>query len=363
MSQSSSRRDLLCFSHLRWHFVTQRPQHLLARAAKDRRVFYFEEPIFHDPDGSRNLPTLEVETLSEHLAIVRPHLFHGDDAALVQERLLLEFVADNIGGEYDAWFFTPMARSFTQQLRPRVLIYDCMDELKNFRHAPTALSQYEHDLMLQADVVFTGGKSLFESKRSCHPHVSLFPSSIEGDHFAAALEPALQEPADQQCIPHPRAGFYGVIDERFDIDLMRTLAALRPAVHFVILGPLAKIEPTSLPRAANINYLGSKNYRDLPAYLSGWDVALLPFAMNEATKYISPTKTPEYLAAGRRVVSTPIRDVVTEYGDAGLVDIASTAEEFAVAIDRALRPPAEDWSQRVADKLRRTSWDSTSTLR
>lgn len=359
MMKSSSRRDLLCFSHLRWHFVTQRPQHLLTRAARDRRVFFFEEPLFEEVRESGNEPRLELIPVSESLTVVRACLPHGADAVAAQKELLSKFLAEHAIEVYDAWFYTPMARAFTQDLCPRVTVYDCMDELKNFLHAPPELAAYEHDLLQHADLVFTGGRSLYESKRSTHPHVFAFPSSIDGQHFAAALAPNLLEPADQVAMPHPRAGFYGVIDERFDVALLRDIAALRPEVHFVMIGPVVKIDPAALPQGPNIHYLGSKSYDELPAYLSGWDIALLPFAINDATRYISPTKTPEYLAAGKRVVSTPIHDVISDYGNAGLVEIAGTAAEFAAALDRAMDPAPAGWAQAVSEKLSSMSWDST----
>ena len=359
MTTSFSRRDLLCFSHLRWNFVTQRPQHLLTRAARERRVFFFEEPLFDCASLDAQQPHLEAVVGGQGVTVVRPHLLEGSDVDATQARLLADFLAVNAIAEYDAWFYTPMARAFTQALRPHVLVYDCMDELKNFLHAPPQMAALEQDLLRHADVVFTGGSSLYESKRASHPSVFAFPSSIEAEHFAKALSAEITEPADQVGLPHPRAGFYGVVDERFDIPLLRDVAALRPEVQFIILGPVVKIDPAALPQAANIHYLGSKTYQDLPAYLSGWDAALLPFAINEATRFISPTKTPEYLAAGRRVVSTPIRDVVTDYGDEGLVEIAGTAPDFAVALDRALEVPGEHWLRAVTEKLSSMSWDNT----
>ena len=352
-------RDLVCFSHLRWHFVTQRPQHLLSRAARDRRVFFFEEPFFSNREELPGGAHLELLPVSENLIVVRPRLVHGVDADAAQAVLLQKFLAEHRVLDYDAWIYNPMARAFTQQLQPKVLVYDCMDELKNFLNAPAELVELEQELLLHADVVFTGGRSLYESKRTAHPHVFAFPSSIEAEHFASALLPGTVEPSDQSALPHPRAGFYGVIDERFDIELLRAVAALRPETQFVMLGPVVKIDPATLPQASNIHYLGGKSYAELPGYLAGWDVALLPFALNDATRYISPTKTPEYLAAGRRVVSTPIHDVVADYGEAGLVEIAATSEEFAEAMDRCLQPAKAGWRQSVDEKLGRTSWDAT----
>jgi UDP-galactopyranose mutase len=379
--------DILCFSHLRWQFVTQRPQHLLTRAARGsnaenaRRVFYWEEPIWHSVaelprrgDGGPGMFT-EVIAQGPSLWIIQPHLSIGTDSDEGQRSLLSEFMRSAHVQHYLLWYYTPMALGFTAHLAPEATVYDCMDELSAFLGAPPQLIEREHQLLAAADVVFTGGFSLYDAKRLQHANVHAFPSSIDVAHFAQALsqerssKPAKQEPQDQADIPHPRAGFYGVVDERFDVALLREIAQLRPAVHFIVLGPIVKIDPASLPQAANIHYLAGKSYDELPTYLAGWDVALLPFALNDATRFISPTKTPEYLAAGKPVVSTPIRDVVRSYGyqsngnqgdgNQALVAIAATPETFAAAIDSALQPQTAAWRAAVSAKLAESSWDST----
>ncbi len=353
---------LLVFSHLRWHFVTQRPQHLLIRAARTRTVYFWEEPVWHDP-ATAKVPaggSLEVVNVDEAgtLRVLRPHVLWNEDADALQRRLLDRFLAEHRVTAYDAWFYTPMALDFTRHLKPEVTVFDAMDELSAFAGAPTNLLENERELFGRADVVFTGGRSLYEHKRSQHRNVHVFPSSIEQNHFKQAMLPQV-EPADQVSIPHPRVGFYGVLDERFDRSLLSEVAKLRPDLHFVLLGPVAKLDPADLPQAENLHYLGAKTYAELPVYLAGWDVAMLPFAMNESTRFLSPTKTPEYLAAGKRVVSTPICDVVHDYGDTGLVQIAATAPAFVQAIDAALNAEADPaWQKRVQEKLAESSWDS-----
>jgi len=232
--------------------------------------------------------------------------------------------------------------------------------LSAFKGAPEALRFHERELMRLADVVFTGGHSLYEAKRDKHPFVHAFPSSIEREHFMQART-RTEDPDDQKKIAHPRIGFFGVIDERFDVALIDAVAAARPQWQFVMLGPVTKIDPASLPQRLNVHYLGSKKYEELPRYIAGWDVAVLPFAINEATRYISPTKTPEYLAAGKPVVSTPITDVIRPYGQMDLVRIAGTPEEFIAAIEDSLKPEAtsKEWLERVDQFLAQTSWDQT----
>ena len=357
--------DILCFSHLRWHFVTQRPHHLLSLAAYDHRVFYWEEPVWHTPG---ELPLQqngalgqELEVMQElpNLWVIRPHITWGIDFEEGQRALLADLMQRFLIERFATWYYTPMALGFSDHLEPEVLVYDCMDELKNFLNPPPRLAEREAQLLENADVVFTGGFSLFETKRTVHENVHAFPSSVDVAHFARAQHDQFPDPSDQALIPHPRVGFYGVVDERFDLTLLSSIAAHRPAVHFVVLGPIVKIAPDTLPTAGNIHYLGAKSYHELPAYLAHWDAAMMPFALNEATRFISPTKTPEFLAAGKRVVSTPIRDVVRDYGDSGLVAIAETPEDFAAGIDEALLPRTKDWQSAVQARLAQSSWQIT----
>lgn len=351
--------DLVCFAHLHWDFVWQRPQHLLSRFAQHGRVFYVEDAFYH-PD--QVLPHLEIKERQNGLRVVVAHLPAGlSEAAADQTQfeLLSQYFAAQGIHQYVFWYYTPMALNKSRHFRPVLTVYDCMDELAAFKFAPPELRQREQELFERADLVFTGGMTIYESKREQHPDVHPFPSSIDKAHFGQARGPMV-EPADQAGIAHPRVGFFGVVDERLDIELLAQLAADHPEWQFVIIGPVVKIDPASLPRPANIHYLGGKNYQELPAYLKGWDVATLLFADNESTKFISPTKTPEYLAAGNPVVSTPIRDVVRPYGDLGLVQIAADAEAFGAAIGRAFTQRDDaDWRRRTDEYLATISWDQT----
>ena len=351
--------DLVCFSHLRWDFVYQRPQHLLSRFARARRVFFVEEPVFSDSSDSSRL---EISPRADNLFVVVPQLNPNDAETNsindLTRRLLDEmFRAENVD-DYVLWYYTPMALEFSEHLKPQAIVYDCMDELSLFKFAPPTLLSNEEKLLRASDAVFTGGQSLYEAKQNRHENIHAFPSSIDVKHFKKARA-ASEEQTDQGAIPHPRLGFIGVIDERMDLDLLRETAAMRPDWHLVMIGPVVKIAEEDLPRAENIHYLGKKEYEELPAYIAGWDAALMPFAINDSTKFISPTKTPEYLAAGKPVVSTAIRDVVRPYGENGLVHIASTAEEFVGAIERALREDTEERLKKVDEFLSENSWDNT----
>lgn len=351
--------DLVCFSHLRWDFVYQRPQHLLTRCARDRRVFFVEEPIFGN--GSLRLDVREGEA---GVRIVVPHVPEGLRSEIAITAVMKEMVrrlfSEHAIHEYVFWYYTPMALTFTNHFNPIASVYDCMDELSAFKGAHSRLPELEQQLFQRVDLVFTGGQSLYETKRNAHADVYSFPSSIDAAHFGQARL-STNDPQDQAKIPYPRLGFFGVIDERFDIELLKAVASERPDWQFIVVGPVVKIHSKSLPRYSNIHYLGPKKYDELPAYLANWDIALLLFARNESTRFISPTKTPEYLAAGKPVISTSIRDVVRPYADLQLVKIADTPADFIRAAEDILAQANDnrEWISRVDDFLKDMSWDKT----
>ncbi|GAO44036.1 glycosyltransferase [Flavihumibacter petaseus] len=354
--------DLLCFCHLRWNFVYQRPQHLLSRFARNGRVFVVEEPLFDAAPGDSHYETskdvttdlwiveLHIEPLLSRVDII-------ETQRILVDKLIRNFNINNFIG----WYYTPAALEFSDHLEPVLTVYDCMDELSAFLNAPESLKALELLLLEKADIVFTGGQSLYEAKKHLHANIHPFPSSIDKAHFGKARADQ-QDPEDQAAISHPRIGFYGVIDERLHIALMDELALRKPYWHFILLGPVVKIDPSTLPRHANLHYPGGKSYGELPRYLAGWDIAMLPFALNESTRFISPTKTPEYLAGGKPVISTSVKDVVSVYGTNGLVSIADTADDFIAAAEAILKAtPAERsaWLKKTDAFLAGMSWDKT----
>ena len=354
--------NLICFSHLRWNFVFQRPQHLMSRFARDMHVIYWEEPVDIAPGETAYLMVREADD-ARGVIVVVPHLPQGmpEDAREAALSRLLDAHVAALRGSLITWYYTPMMLPFSRHLDADVTVFDAMDELSKFRFAPVKLLELEQELIDKADLVFTGGTSLYEAKKHRHPDVHCFPSSVDRAHFAKARS-TLFDPADQDDLPRPRLGFYGVIDERFDTELLDQVAAMRPNWSFVMVGPVVKISEDDLPKRPNIHYLGGKTYAELPAYLSGWDVALMPFAKNESTEFISPTKTPEYLAGDKPVVSTPVKDVVRHYGHLDGVNIAATADEFVAACDEALeltRNPEGGWLAEADLMLSATSWDTT----
>ena len=347
--------DLVVFSHLRWDFVYQRPQHLLTRAALERRVLFIEEPLPADEIH------FKLRRDPSGVTVCVPHLPADLEPRKVEE-LLQQWVGTLVASQrlenYAVWFYTPMMLPLAKNLVPKAIVYDCMDELSAFKFAPPELMQREAELLRKADVVFTGGHSLFEAKRQHHPNVHAMPSSVDALHFGQARKEQ-PEPSELVSIAHPRVGFVGVIDERMDLELLSEVAALLPDVQFVMVGPVVKIDPASLPQAQNLHYLGGRSYAQLPAYLAHWDAAMMPFAINESTRFISPTKTPEFLAAGKPVVSTPIRDVVRPYGEQDLVQIAGNAAEFAACVTRALSEDQTERCQRADKLIGGMSWDLT----
>jgi UDP-galactopyranose mutase len=350
-------KNLLCFSHLRWDFVFQRPQHLLSRFAKQMKTYFIEEPFF-DADE----PYFSVENKLPGLWVCTPHLPAGLEEEEINNLLtsfLSNFLSQKDLEDFAFWYYTPMALAFTDKFRPKLTIYDCMDELSAFKFAPKELKILEKKLIERADIIFTGGHSLYEAKKHLHANIHPFPSSIEKEHFKKART-IKTHPADQQQIVGPKIGFYGVIDERFDIELIEAIATEKPDWQIVLIGPVVKIDPATLPKNKNIHYLGQKSYAELPVYLSGWDVALIPFMLNESTRFISPTKTPEYLAAGVPVVSSAIRDVVKPYGVKNFVHIANYNAEFMEAISIELgQKDKSEWLAKVDVFLADNSWDNT----
>lgn len=351
---------LLCFSHLRWDFVFQRPQHLLSRAARSQPVVFLEEPVMC---AATREPALQLRCTVSGVTVAVPVLpahLGPAEAAAAQRALLDVLLSERAPRRLTTWFYTPMALTFADHIDADLCVYDCMDELTGFKGASPLLATLERRLLKQATLVFTGGQSLFEAKCGQHPSVHAFPSSIDAHHFVPARD-GLPDPDDQRCLKRPRLGYFGVIDERMDLGLVAAMAEARPEWQFVMLGPVVKIDPATLPRHPNIAWLGGKPYAALPTYLANWDVGLMPFALNEATRFISPTKTPEFLAAGLPVVSSPIADVVRPYGKQGLVEIALGAGPSIAAVEQLLARPRAAWLAKVDRHLATMSWNRTWT--
>ncbi len=356
--QDLSSQPIVVFSHLRWNSVTQRPQHLLQRLSDHHPILFVEEPIEHDANDGGTALLSQVE---ENITVLQPRI--GWDnmtqnlAPIVKAQCSAMGIQDPI-----LWFYSPMFIDIADCLSYSKIVYDCMDELSAFLGAPQSLLAKEEKLLAVSDVVFTGGKSLFESKRQRHRNVHCFPSSVDEKHFKKVFKSSTQIPADISKIKPPVVGFYGVVDERLDLALIDQISLKRPEVSFVIIGPVVKIDPSSLPVRKNIHYLGKKEYAELPSYLKAFDIAMMPFALNDATRFISPTKTLEYMAANKPIISTAIYDVVRDYSD--VVTVVSHAEAFSQAITDYLEETESQCSKREKKQeaiIANTSWDKTAT--
>jgi glycosyltransferase involved in cell wall biosynthesis len=356
--------DLVCISHVRWDYVWQRPQHLLSRLAHNYRVLFVEEPI---ASTAKSQPSLEVFigkgtlnlTVIRLIQPVQKNRWIGHSDPLTQRtynKMLTDYL--NVHGIRNPilWLYTPMASEFVSVIPHKLLIFDAIDQLSGFKGAPAELIDREENVLQSADAVFTGGISLYRDKRPFNRQTYLFPNGVDVEHFASASTPsAFERPADLDGIPAPILGYWGVVDERVDFDLLAEVARQRPDWHFVLIGPISKIEESDLPQASNLHYLGMKAYNQLPAYLAYFDVALIPFGQNDKTRYVSPTKTLEYMAAHKPIVSTPIHDVVELYDEA--VRIARTPDQFIAQVEDALNKP-ETRSSKVDELLALYSWDN-----
>ncbi len=360
-------QDLICISHLRWDFVWQRPQHIMARLAKDQRVFFVEEPIASEEATQPELQSyvwegddgakVTVIRLIQPVSSLR-WIGHGDPLTTsTYHTLLRDYLQTQRVRQAQMWLYTPMALGFVQALRPKLVVYDVMDQLSAFKGAPSQLVQRERDALSRADVVFTGGISLYYDKRPYAGSIYPFPSGVEAEHFARARHRHhFPLPAELANMQGPILGYYGVIDERMDLPLLRYVAEQHSEWNIVLVGPVVKIDPQDVPQLPNIHVLGMKTYDQLPGYLAHFDVALIPFAMNDATRFLSPTKTLEYLAANKPVVSTPVHDVIELYGS--VVNVGYTPHEIVQHVEDALSHPQPQAQQgEVQRLLEEYSWD------
>jgi len=356
VSASEPPYGIVVFSHLRWRFVWQRPQQFLSRFAEKHPVLFVEIVEFDadEPRVELTSPTAGVTVLNLH---VPPSMAGSPELTDVIREAVREGMAHMSIENPLLWFYNPMDAGWVLGwLENRGIVYDCMDELAQFRGAHPQLVQREKELIDAADVVFTGGIELYEKKSKQHPNTHFFGCAVEYDHFAQAQAEG-PIPEDLAAIPGPRIGWFGVVDERVDYDLLREVAAKRPDLSFVIVGPAIKVDPKEFPQASNLHWLGGRDYKELPLYCRGYDVCMMCFALNEATEFINPTKALEYLATGRPVVSTAVKDVVRQYEDT--VRIAHDPDEFLAIVDDALTGGQVEMVARGIEKAKAASWENT----
>ena len=356
--------SLIVHSHLRWDFVWQRPQQILSRLSQRGHVLFFEEPVYLDDVATPRLD-VSLPLPRVHRAVpMLPGELRGsyDESIAIIRDLVRKQIADDgpLGGLFDRpvqWFYTPMpAPAMIGAFDERAVVYDCMDELSKFRFAPAELVDRERYLVAESDVVFTGGYRLSRAKSRIHNNVHFFGCGVDVDHFSRARSEELALAPELVKLGRKVMGYFGVIDERLDYDLLRILAARNPDADLVMVGPVVKVDPAELPQAANIHWLGQRQYAELPSYVKGFDVCLMPFALNEATEYINPTKTLEYMAAGKPIVSTAVSDVVHNFTP--VVAVADSREEFVNAVRHALVSPDLAMIARGIEQARANTWES-----
>jgi glycosyltransferase involved in cell wall biosynthesis len=355
---------IIVHSHLRWDFVWQRPQQLLSRLAKRSPVLFVEEPTYLDDVGQPRLEFSRPQPGVHRAVPMLPGALRGEyDASITVIRELVrgQLAADGaLASRFERpiqWFYTPMpAPAMIGAFDERAVVYDCMDELSKFRFAPRELVDRERYLIAQSDVVFTGGYKLWQSKSRYHTNVHFFGCGVDVAHFATARSAGVDVPRRIAVLDRPVIGYYGVIDERIDYDLLRTLARDLPDAELVMVGPVVKVDPAELPQAENIHWLGQRQYSELPAHVKGFDVCLMPFALNDATEYINPTKTLEYMAAGKPIVSTAVSDVVHNFTP--VVAVAHSPAEFVAAVREAIESPSAEMIARGLEQARANSWES-----
>ncbi len=355
---------ILVFSHLRWNFVWQRPQQLLSRFAEKHPVLFVEEPDFRLEEGAE--PVLVIENAGKNVTtatVAFPAVMRGrPEVAQIMRTFAVQAIETiNQKGQFDnplLWYYSPIEAAWSLgYFKGRAVVYDCMDELSQFRGAPPELIENEKRLMEAADIVFTGGYELWMKKSAQHPNTHFFGCGVEYDHFSKAQNDMTPIPEDIREFKRPIVGWFGVVDERVDYDLIQKVAEMRPDWSFVLVGPVVKVDPASLPQAENIHWLGARDYKVLPNYCRAFDVCMMAFALNEATEFINPTKALEYLATGKPVVSTPVRDVVRQYTDS--VAIAKSPEDFVACVDKALNQPDPEMTRRGIERAQDAGWERT----
>ena len=358
-----ARRPLIVHCHLRWDFVWQRPQQLLSRLARHHPVLFVEDAMHADVDA----PTLAVTEPHPNVVRVVPLLPHGHpsdtDAQCTTVGPMLRAamsVEPRVAGRFDGaiqWFYSPMtAPAFLGQFGTVGAVYDCMDELASFRFAPPDIVERERFLVRHARLVFTGGPQLHEAKSRMHPNVHCFGCGVDVGHYARARDAATEVPPELARLPRPVLGYFGVIDERIDYALLERLCDAFPEGSVAMVGPFAKVDPGALPRRPNLHWLGQRDYAQLPALVKGFDVCLMPFALNEATRFINPTKTLEYMAAGKPVVSTAVPDVLRQF--VPVVEVAHDHDGFVDAVARSVEAPCEALLARGIERAQRATWES-----
>src|SRR5581483_2571840 len=355
--------SLIVHSHLQWDWVWQRPQQFISRLSHKHRVLFVEAPEICADTAATEVQLRQVDQFPNvHVVKITVPANRSTDLHWVDQergRAVESLLSGPLRQKFSSiiqWFYDPMAATaFAGRFNEQLIVYDCMDELSLFRGAAPELVQRERELLRVADVVFAGGPKIWRAKRKLNRNCFCYGCGVDAEHFGRARDPKLVVAKELTDVPRPVFGYIGVVDERIDYDLLAKLADSTKG-SIAMVGPSTKIDIRDLPRRNNLHWIGGRQYTDLPSYAKAFDVCIMPFAMNEATRFINPTKALEYMATGRPIVSTPVEDVIAQFND--VITIADGEATFAEACARAAAQP-EVWRIEQGLALAAlSSWDS-----
>jgi glycosyltransferase involved in cell wall biosynthesis len=357
--------SLIVHCHLCWDWVWQRPQQFLSRLSARHRILFVEtvgpDPQlaapyarFREAEGFPNITLLRIQFPTGQWSDGR--FVDRERRRLVQEALKSELLAGQFQNPVQ-WFYDPMAvAAFGGRMDEAATVYDCMDELSKFKGAPPVIVERERKLLALADVVFTGGRKMFEAKSRFNANCHFYGCGVDVNHFGKARDESTRVPDDLAHLKKPVLGYFGVVDERMDYELVAKLADANPDWSVAIIGPAIKVDPGQFPQRPNLHWLGGRDYQALPACCKGFDVCLMPFAMNEHTEFINPTKSLEYMATARPIVSSAVPDVISNFGS--VVKIARSHDEFIAHCRQAAASPDREAIERGLKMASENSWES-----
>lgn len=355
-------KPIIALCHLSWDWVWQRPQQFLSRLAKTHPVLFVETYCSDVPQTTVRLRSVDAYP---NLTICEMHLpaSRWNDGRYIdgeRRRALRRALSNDLAGRFERailWFNDPMAvTAFAGHLGESLIVYDCMDELSQFKGAPPTLVERERDLLEVADVVFCGGRKMRDKRLRVNPNSYFYGTGVDCRHFGSAQSATLAVDPEIAELDGPILGYFGVVDERIDYELLATLADADPSWHVVIVGPWTKVDPAEFPRRRNLHWFGARPYAQLPSITKGFTVCLMPFALNEATEYINPTKALEYMAAGRPVISTALDEVKSNF--ANVARIARSHEEFVTLCRREVNSPSQTRIARGLKLAAENTWEA-----
>ncbi len=347
---------IVCFSDISWNVKFQRPHQLFSQAKRINIIIFIEKPLLQ----RSGKPNHFISRVSDNILILTPVITDEDPESTIHEtveQLLTEKLKSHNTTEYICWYYSPKAINYSQKLTPKLIIFDCMDECCGYEGADTEVNESEKKLLEVTDLVFTGGRSLCNAKKLLHKNVHLFPDSIDYERFNGNTKQAKKNIIKK---PAAKIGYFGVIDERLDLNLLDKIAANKPKWKFEIAGPIVENMHGKLPERKNITFTGDIRDEEIPSIIGEWDAAILPYSKNNSTENTAPSRLLVYFAANKNIVSTSINDIVHYFGENGMVRIADEPDDFVKALEAAIKyKPEAEWQKKVDSIIRKTTWEKT----